>query len=342
MKADPSRRPWYRRIFPVMGLSGLMMAGGGVGWLTDAGVKRLVVPRQYPTEPWMDNITGDPEASGFRLQRFTVTTADQLALQAMLLEPTAGAGTTKRGLVIRAALRAAQLPEPAGRIRGTVILLHGFNARKEHMLPFAERLAAAGFRCVVFDSRGHGDSGGEYATFGIRETDDLQRIIAAADALTGRQGLGPLGLLGYSMGGAVALQAQPTLPQVKAVATVAAFADFREVVTGQASRRWRGAGTPLLPLVRWETEWIAGFDPWQIRPMEAARRLTCPLFLAHGTADSLIPVGQVHQLAAAAGLKTREVMVIPEGTHGNVFMTGGDALWGKLAVFFVRELAAAG
>ena len=321
-----------------MGLSSVLVMGSGAGWLANLGVNRLVVPRQYGTEQWMDRITSNPEASGFSLRRFTVVTADQLQLQAMILEPAATAGASRRGQVVRAALRAARIPEAHNKIRGTLILLHGFNARKEHMLPFAERMTAAGFCCVLYDSRGHGDSGGEYATFGARETDDLRRIIDAARAQAGEVGLGPLGLLGYSMGGAVALQSQPGLPEVKALASIAAFSDFQEVIRGQATRKWHGLGTPLLPLVRWETQWRAGFDPWDIRPQDAARQLSCPLFLAHGGADALVPVSQIHQLAGAAGAQVREVMVIPEGNHGNVFVAGGDALWGKLAVFFVREL----
>ena len=324
----------------MMGMSGLVAVAGGAGWLTDQGVKRLVVPRQYVAEPWMEEITRRPEGSGFQLKKFTVPTADGLSLEAMVVTPTAAAGTTKRGQVVTAALKKAGLPARPGKtgIRGTVILLHGFNARKEHMLPFAERLCAAGFRCVLYDSRGHGDSGGEYATFGARETEDLRRVIEAARPLAGPSGFGPLGMLGYSMGGAVALQGQSKLPEVHALATVSTFADFREVITHQVAKKWQGLGQSLLPLVRGETRWIAGFDPWDIRPVEAARHLTCPLFLAHGDQDALIPVSHVHRLATAAGPQVKTVMVIPGGTHGGVFTAGGDDLWGQLVVFFVREL----
>ena len=333
-------RRWYFRFFPLLGIGGVLVTGSSAGWLTDLGVKRLLVPRQYGTEAWMDQITDNPETSGFRLQRFSVTSADSFELKAMVLEPAGSAGTTKRGQVIRAALKDAGVPVRNNKVRGTLILLHGFNARKEHMLPFAGRMTAAGFRCVIYDSRGHGDSGGTYATFGAREKDDLRRVVEAARTVVGGQGLGPLGLLGYSMGGAVAIQSQPEMPEVKAVASIAAFAEFREVILGQAAGAWRGLGTPLLPLVRWETRWRAGFDPWDIRPLEAAKHLTCPLFLAHGTADALVPASEMQRLASAAGAQVRELLEIKDATHGNVFVTGGDALWSKLAVFFVRELAA--
>ena len=43
-------------------------------------------------------------------------------------------------------------------------------------------------------------------------------------------------------------------------------------------------------------------------------------------------------VVVAVGLVVKMVMVIPGGSHGGVFIAGGDALWGQLVVFFVREL----
>jgi alpha-beta hydrolase superfamily lysophospholipase len=286
----------------------------------------------------MNAITVQPQKSGFRIQRFKVETADHLTLQAMVVEPTSASGSTARGQVIVKALKKQGLARAPGHIRGTLVLLHGYNARKEHMLTFAERFCAAGFRCVLYDSRGHGDSGGEYATFGTHERDDLHRVLEAARPLAGQAGFGPLGLMGYSMGGAVALQAQPGLPEVKALATVSTFADFRDVIQAQAGKQWHGLGRPLLPLIRQETRLKAGFDPWDIRPMEAAQNLTCPLFLAQGSDDALVPGNQIHLLAAAAGPQLRQAKVIPGGTHGSIFIAGGDSLWTDLVLFFVREL----
>ena len=95
-----SQRPWYRRVFPLLSLSGLLFTGSGIGYLSDLAVQRLVMPRRYPAEDWMNAITVQPQKSGFRIQRFSVETADHLALQAMILEPTSASGTTTRGQVI--------------------------------------------------------------------------------------------------------------------------------------------------------------------------------------------------------------------------------------------------
>lgn len=338
MKSPTDRRPWYRRAIPLMGMSGVLAMGGTAGWITDQGVTRMIQPRKGGEEPWMKAISTHPEASGFTLKKFTAETGDGIALQGLVLEPLPGPPPTKRGQTVAAALKAKHLSAAGVGCRGTLFLLHGFNARKENMFPFAERFCAAGFRCVVFDSRAHGDSGGEYATFGTREKDDLRRVMEKVRSEAGPAGLGPLGLLGYSMGGATALQAQPELPEIQALAVISTFASFKEVIDRQAAGRWGGMGDFFLPLVRQETRWVAGFDPWAVRPEAAAARLTCPVFLAHGDGDALIPLVHFERLRSAAGDRVKESRVIPGGTHGGVFTAGGDALWNGLAEFFAKEL----
>ncbi|MES2708258.1 MAG: alpha/beta fold hydrolase [Verrucomicrobiota bacterium] len=331
-----TRRFWIRRFLPVSLILGTATA---VALAAQVGVRQLTLPRRSPLEPWMSRITENPGGMGLRLRPFTVKTADNCTLQALLVDPTAKAGTTTRGKSIVKALKTTGLVRPAGAPpRGTLILLHGLNGRKENMLPFAERFAAAGFRCVVYDSRAHGDSSGVRVTYGAMETDDLQRVLAAAKTAAGPRGLGPVGFLGYSLGGAVCLQTQPHLPEVRALCSISAFAELQPVMTEQADHLWNGVGTPLLPVVRLETRLQAGFDPWTIRPVEAASRVTCPVLLVHGSKDDLVPVGQARSLAQALGKNCRETVLIPTGTHGSVFTEGGEALRQRMAVFFAKEL----
>ena len=41
--------------------------------------------------------------------------------------------------------------------RPLVIMLHGFTATKEHVLPYAYHVARAGYHAVLFDSPDHGE-----------------------------------------------------------------------------------------------------------------------------------------------------------------------------------------
>ena len=120
-------------------------------------------------------------------------------------------------------------PSPGVAKRGTAYLFHGFGNHKEPMLPVAKRLADAGFRCIAWDSRGHGQSGGERASYGMREVDDALRVIKEARKRDQRP-RGEEVVWGYSMGAAVALQTLPELPKVKAAVLLAPFADLGQVL----------------------------------------------------------------------------------------------------------------
>src|SRR6266568_4482580 len=50
----------------------------------------------------------------------------------------------------------------------TVMLCHGVGSAKERQLDLAKYLAARGFNVLVFDFRGHGESGGNFISYGAR------------------------------------------------------------------------------------------------------------------------------------------------------------------------------
>ena len=61
---------------------------------------------------------------------------------------------------------------------------------------------------VAYDSRGHGESGGAFCTYGFLEKRDLRRVI---DIMPPR----PVVLIGASLGGAVALGPRPSLDAIR-------------------------------------------------------------------------------------------------------------------------------
>jgi len=100
--------------------------------------------------------------------------------------------------------------------RATVLLLHGWNSqvRSSDLLhPVTQALADTGCRVILPDLRGHGDSTGEYVTSGYREVQDLQALLTHLD--TRGQLDGPVGVVGHSYGGGIAIQfaARDSRPQ---------------------------------------------------------------------------------------------------------------------------------
>src|SRR5437660_344114 len=86
-----------------------------------------------------------------------------------------------------------------------IVLVHGLFASRRQLLPEAQVLAEHGYGVLVFDARAHGASGGATATWGQRESGDVER---AVDFVQQRAQVpaGKIGLLGFSIGGTAVIR----------------------------------------------------------------------------------------------------------------------------------------
>lgn len=100
--------------------------------------------------------------------------------------------------------------------RAAVILLHGYGASRQETLPRAEVLARHGYGVLLYDERASGQSEGEYRSFGWADVADVPLALAF---LQGRAEVDPdrTGILGFSIGGAIALQAAAQNADIRAV-----------------------------------------------------------------------------------------------------------------------------
>jgi alpha-beta hydrolase superfamily lysophospholipase len=86
------------------------------------------------------------------LQDVSIATPDQVILRGWRLRPTAGNGNA-------------------------AIVLHGLADDRRGMAGYAELLLAHGYTVLLPDARAHGASGGELATYGLLEREDIQRWV---------------------------------------------------------------------------------------------------------------------------------------------------------------------
>ena len=171
--------------------------------------------------------------------------------------------------------------------RGTIVLLHGYLQERNSVTPWAVRLAQAGFRCVVFDLRGHGKSTGGHVSFGAFESRDLSQLL---DDLQ-RRGwdVSRVGLFGVSYGASVALV---TAGRDRRIATVVAFEPFAsaetavpELMRSAFASRARGISDAQFARAHVKEADIAGFD-WADADVPAAlQRTQAPVLFVHGEKD---------------------------------------------------------
>lgn len=115
----------------------------------------------------------------------------------------------------------ARLDLPEGRPRAAALFAHCFTCSKDVVAAstIAAGLVDAGVAVLRFDFTGLGSSDGEFANTDF--SSNVADLVHAADALRDRL-TAPALLVGHSLGGAAALAAAAHLPEVTAVATIAA------------------------------------------------------------------------------------------------------------------------
>ena len=184
-----------------------------------------------------------------------------------------------------------KLPSGSG---DTVILLHGSGDNRAGMLGYIPMFLRHRYNVLVPDSRAHGQSGGEIATFGIKESQDLSRWVGW---LSAEEHSRCVYGLGESMGAAILLEALPGEPRFCAVVAESPFSSMREVAYDRLGQRF-GAGarvgrTVFRPLIDEAFLYArihnqVDFD--QASPANAVARTHVPILLIHGTEDFNIPV----------------------------------------------------
>jgi len=232
---------------------------------------------------------------------------------------------------------------PGRGARPVIVVVHGLlvSSRLPEIRIVCRALAES-YDVVAIDLRGHGDAPGLF-TWGLREPADL------ADLISFLHGLHPaVGVLGFSIGGAIAIQSavearqreDPAGPE--AICTVGAPAHldvWRFRIRPVALARNLGL------ILRRRQRWIrpGWFRPSACRPLDRVAGVSpVPLLLIHGEADWLIHPSHARRLREAAGPTSRLVM-IPGGTHAE-FIVAQDPAWllDPVRRFFDETLTEAG
>ena len=225
-----------------------------------------------------------------------------------------------------------------GQNKATVILLHGYGRSKEQMLPQADLLNKAGYNIFIFDFRASGESDGKYITFGQREQYDLS---GAVNYLKTRSDvdINKIGLLGFSMGGAVAIMKSGELPEIKAIVISSTFMRFKTVIWNNFKEYLKGLPFfPLGYLVIWVIKFRTGIYYPKINPINYIHKLKSrPLMVIHGEHDKKIPVSEATEfLKAAPWLK--EYWVAKNAGHDDLLIISHQEYKNKILSFFNQYL----
>jgi fermentation-respiration switch protein FrsA (DUF1100 family) len=201
----------------------------------------------------------------------------------------------------------------------------------------AKMLLAHGYPVLLFDLRGHGESGGTRYTLGIEEPRDILAAIdlAAAKAHVDRA---RVAIIAESLGGGSALMTVQADPSIGPVVTDSAFADGNTVVSESATKytnlpAWFTPGIVLMSRV------FFGLDIGLVTPAKvvAAHPERAFLFIECEDDDTVLAHHGRDLKAASANPRT-ELWMVAGCNHVRAFATHRAEWEAHVLAFLAREL----
>ena len=240
-------------------------------------------------------------------------------------------------------------PAPTVPRKPAVIHLHGWMETKETHADVARLLASRGHAVLLADLRHHGDSGGPFVTFGVKERLDVETLIDLG--IERGWFTPPVVTMGFSTG-AVSVLAHLAVDRERAdggeIPRVGGCVALAPMVSLRRGVRWfRGMAAPRVAQ-RWlmlgVTEAVrrAGFDFDETELRDVVKSEPRPILFAAGERGSRFTLGeQVMDLYEAKKTGWRCGHVVPGVTHFAV----GVAAWPEILPKFegfLRAVAEAG
>jgi uncharacterized protein len=212
-----------------------------------------------------------------------------------------------------------------------MIALHGHRGARHHCVGIGAALWRRGANVLLFDHRGRGSSEGNLMSLGYFET--LDALAAVGYALS-RAPEVPLGLIGYSMGAAVAVMAAARNDRVGAVVADSPFASERELVRSLLRRQIGPLHPPVVAL----TERLLPYDPGKVEPLGEVAKITphASLFV-HGLLDETCEPNDSLRLYEAAG-EPKELWLLEEAGHCDAYFADRAAYCERVGSFFEDHL----
>jgi alpha-beta hydrolase superfamily lysophospholipase len=254
--------------------------------------------------------------------------------------------------------------QPAGTVRGVVVIVPGFNAHGGYYLWVADQLTALGLAVYAVDLRGRGKSDGE--RFYVEAFADYVAGVGVAVAAAGARNPGlPVFLLGHSAGGVVACLYALDHQGELAGLICGSFAfqvpapDFAIAALRGLSHVWPHAhvlhlnnaffsrdpkavaamnADPLIAHETQPTQTVAELARADDKLKKSFPSMTLPLLILHGTADKATKPSGSQFFFDTAGAADKTLKLYDGGFHDLLNDVGKETVMADIAAWLKGHL----
>ncbi len=229
-----------------------------------------------------------------------------------------------------------------GGSEATVIAIHGYTASKWDLAPVIELLAREGFNVLALDCRAHGESDGDVTKLGYREAKDFSEAITWLRS-TYPEASRRIGVIGYSMGGAITIMLTASDDRVDAAVADSPYIDIvasgRRWIENRVRTRARGYLLFLYPLIVRFAASMAGVDIEALRMYRYASSIRKPLLIIAGRRDDLVALEEIQRFfEEVRKVNDRAELWVTDAEHVKAYFLDPSAYRERVVGFFRRWL----
>jgi len=188
----------------------------------------------------------------------------------------------------------------------TIISCHGFKSTKEPQIEACRKLCEIGFRNLVFDFRGRGESEGNFKEIVVGDNvEDLKTAIDFLDS--------PVGVYGSSYGGMIAILQAAKDDRIKTLVLRSPVTDFKTLYNGILIKNIKEKGFFEYKPGKFFYKKVVE-DALKYNTFEEIKKVKVPLLIIHGKKDEITPIEGTEKLFKNAN-EPKELIIFDKASH---------------------------
>jgi fermentation-respiration switch protein FrsA (DUF1100 family) len=217
--------------------------------------------------------------------------------------------------------------------RGVIVLLHPYRGSRLAMLNRARLLYTEGYSVVMVDFQAHGESPGDRVTIGFLERHDVKAAVDFAKTLHPNE---PIGVIGFSMGGAATLLASPL--EVDAIVLESVYPDIATAVRNRVQAKLGTFAALPTQLLLMQMKPRMGISVSEMRPIARLAEVGCPIFIMSGTVDAHTTATDTRAMFETA-VEPKQLWMVEGANHEDLHEFDTSEYEQRVLQFFQQHLA---
>lgn len=218
-------------------------------------------------------------------------------------------------------LHGIYIPSHNKKTEKLAIVIHGYQSKAYDMVIIAKMYSDLGFKVLMIDQRGHGESEGKFTSVGFYESFDLKKWLHYATRTYGSNI--QILLHGVSMGASTAVLATeyPEIKHVKMMVLDSLFTNFSSSIYRQVKKLYLRLFVPGVSLISF---FRLKFFLRQVHPLKHIKRCDIPTLFIHSGNDGVVSKEMVESLYKHLKTDRKEMLHIEGARHAKGFEVDKD------------------